>query len=259
MGIRQLARQIPGLRRAFIATVLFGGRVRRAIVGLNRGERYDFETGCVLKRVLNADSVCVDLGAHEGEILKLMVQYAPAGKHHAVEALPHMAEKLVKRFPQVVVHSCAVGQENGEFQFNYCVDHPAYSGLQKRTYPRNDVEIRVITVPVRKLDDLIPADVVVRCIKADIEGGEYHAFQGARNLISRSKPIIVFEFAKGGAGHYQITPTMMYELLHNEFGMNVSTMKRWLDGEPPLSGEKFALSFENNIDVYFIAYPQSAS
>jgi FkbM family methyltransferase len=236
-----------------------GRQARRATLGPNRGERYDIETGLVLERVLSPDSVCIDLGAHEGEILKLMTQCAPSGRHHAVEALPHLAEKLTERFPQVVVHSCAVGQENGEFQFNYCIDHPAYSGLRRRTYPRRDVEIQVITVPVRRLDDLIPADVVVRFIKSDIEGGEYHAFQGARQVIARSKPIIVFEYAKGGAGHYNITPTMMYELLHDDFQMNVSTMRRWLNGEPPLNREEFASSFENNVDVYFIAYPRSPS
>jgi FkbM family methyltransferase len=243
------------LRSSYIAAMRFGGRVRRATIGLNRGERYDFETSQVLERVLKAGSVCIDLGAHEGEILKLMLRFAPDGRHHAIEALPHLADKLRERFPNVIVHSCAVGQENGEARFNYCVDRPAYSGLQKRTYPRDDVEIREITVPVRRLDDLISEKVVVRCIKADIEGGEYHAFQGARRLIERSRPVIVFEFAKGGAGHYRITPEIMYQLVHDEFGMNVSTMKRWLAGDAPMSLVEFAESFENNIDVYFIAYP----
>lgn len=255
MTLRQLAKNIPGIRPTYIALMRAGGVVRRKLVGPNRGERYDIETGEVLSRVLSHDSVCIDLGAHNGEILKLMVQSAPGGVHHAVEALPHLVERLVKQFPNVVVHSCAVADETGEATFNYVMDHQAYSGLRQRDYPRDDCEIRVITVPVRRLDELIPGNVVARTIKADIEGGEYHAFCGARQLIKRSNPIIVFEFGKGGAGYYDISPKMMYSLLHHEFGLNISTMRRWLDEKPPLTFDEFANSFENNIDVYFMAYP----
>jgi FkbM family methyltransferase len=232
------------------------GAIRRSVIGPNRGERYDIETGQVLARVLKHDSSCIDLGAHNGEILKLMLHFAPDGKHHAIEALPHLAEKLTKQFPNVVVHSCAVGNETGEHTFNFVMDHPAFSGLQKRAYPRDDCEIQVITVPVRRLDDLVPSDLIVRVIKGDIEGGEYHAFCGSRELIRRSKPYIIFEFGLGGAGWYNITPEMMYSLLHDEFALNVSTMKRWLQGDPPLTKDKFSESFANNIDVYFMAYPE---
>jgi FkbM family methyltransferase len=255
MALRKLAKRIPGARRTYIALMRAGGAVRRRLVGPNRGERYDIETAEVLSRVLSRDSVCVDLGAHNGEILKLMVQFAPSGTHHAVEALPHYAERLIKQFTNVVVHSCAAADKTGEATFNYVMDHPAYSGLQQRAYPRNDCEIRVITVPVQRLDDLVPGNLVARVIKADIEGGEYHAFCGARQLIKRSNPVIIFEFGKGGAGYYGISPQMMHSLLHDEFGLNISTMRRWLQGQPPLTFDEFANSFENNIDVYFMAYP----
>jgi FkbM family methyltransferase len=256
MTLRQIVKAIPGARPTYIALMRAGGAVRRVVVGPNRGERYDLETSQVLARVLSRDSACVDLGAHEGEILKLMVRFAPNGTHHAVEALPHMSENLTKRFPNVVIHSCAVGEKTGEATFNYVMDHPAYSGLRQRSYPRNDCEIREIKVSVQRLDDLLPSDLVPRVIKADIEGGEYHAFCGARQVIQRSKPVIVFEFGKGGAGWYEITPEMMYSLLHDEFGLNVSTMQRWLRGEPPLKRAEFADSFQNDIDVYFMAYPE---
>jgi FkbM family methyltransferase len=233
--------------------------VRRAIVGPTRGERYDLETGEVLKRVLSRDSTCIDIGANVGEILEMMTRCAPDARHHAIEALPHLAKRLTDRFPNVAVHSCAVGNETGEATFNYVKDQPAYSGLRQRSYPRNDYEIQLITVPVRRLDDLIPAEVVVRIIKADIEGGEYHALLGAREVIQRSKPFIIFEFGKGGAGWYGISPEAMYSLLNGEFGLNVSTMRRWLEDMPPLSAEDFADSFENDIDVYFMAYPGAAS
>lgn len=43
-----------------------------------------------MRRMLGADSNCMDVGANEG----LMLRYAPRGIHHAFEPLPHLAQAL---------------------------------------------------------------------------------------------------------------------------------------------------------------------
>jgi FkbM family methyltransferase len=233
--------------------------VRRAVFGPNRTERYDIETVEVLRRVLQKDDVCIDLGANNGEILKEMLAFAPAGRHHAVEAIPHLADKLIEQFPSVVVHSCAVSDTTGEQTFHFVEDDPAYSGLRRRIYPRADFEVRPITVPVRRLDDLVPLDIVVRLIKADIEGGEYHAFLGARRILELSKPYVIFEFGAGATGFYGVSAEMMYTLLEGDAGLSISTMQRWLNGQPPLTCGEFQRSYEEGTDLYFLAYPRPAS
>ena len=52
-----------------------------------------------------------------------------------------------------------------------------------------------ITVPVFSLDDVVePGDLKqVGLIKLDLEGGEFHAMLGSKDLLSRAKPLLVFE------------------------------------------------------------------
>lgn len=257
MKLRKYAKNIPGVRATYRVLMRAQRRVRRVVCGPNQAERYDVETAEVLRRVLGPDSVCIDVGAHCGDILKMMVDFAPNGRHHAIEALPDLADKLATQFPDVLVHSCAVANETGEHLFNFVSDNPGFSGLRRRSYPRDDYDIHTIQVPVRRLDDLIPANTMVRLIKADIEGGEYDAFLGAQRTIKRCKPLIVFEFDQGGAGSYGISPAMMDSLLCGALRLKISTMRRWLDGAPPLNAKEFAESFQNGADFYFLAYPES--
>ena len=96
-----------------------------ALVSLNTV--YDRQTVEVMRRVLRHDSSGVDMGAHRGDILRHMVTLAPAGIHHAFEALPHLAASLRIHFPGVRVHEVAVSDASGDADFMYVENAPAYS------------------------------------------------------------------------------------------------------------------------------------
>src|SRR6266852_4019276 len=57
----------------------------------DKNSRCDAETLAVMKRILKEDSNCVDIGAHSGSILRLMLECAPRGQHLAFEPLPDFA------------------------------------------------------------------------------------------------------------------------------------------------------------------------
>jgi FkbM family methyltransferase len=195
----------------------------------------------------------VDVGAHSGDILSHIVELAPKGRHHAVEALPNLSAQLETKFPSVQVHSCAVADRTGTAEFLHIVNAPAYSGLRERELPYES-PVEKTRVPVNRLDDLIPDSDKITLIKMDIEGGEYHAMLGAENLLQRCHPIVVFEFGMGAADHYGVNPFMMFDLL-SRCGLRVSTMRRWLGGLPGLDRREFDLRFRKRKDFYFIAYP----
>ena len=44
---------------------------------MDRSRLYDVQTLAVMKRVLREDSCCVDVGCHQGSILREMLRYAP--------------------------------------------------------------------------------------------------------------------------------------------------------------------------------------
>src|SRR5436305_12261531 len=61
-------------------------------------ERYDEQTREVMRRVLAADSNCIDVGANEGAFLEDMIKLAPDGRHHAFDALSGLAATLRAHF-----------------------------------------------------------------------------------------------------------------------------------------------------------------
>lgn len=257
--VRRTAKRIPGARWIWRKYLNHKLRTRLSIFGRGRNELYDVQTLDVLRRVLKEDSVCIDVGAHVGSILREMIAVAPRARHHAIEALPHLACRLKVEFPAVEVHACAVADKAGDQMFNYVKNDPGYSGLRQRRYDRSDPIIQQISVPVRRIDDLIPENTPIRLIKIDIEGGEFHALVGAKSMLTRCKPVIIFEFGVGGGDFYEVTPSMMFSLLSDEVGLQLSTMKRWLAGQQPYDLTTFARSFERGEDYYYIAYPDKGA
>ena len=225
----------------------------------DRNATYNCQTIDVMRRLLHRDSGCVDMGAHRGDILQHMVAIAPDGRHHAFEALPHLAEELRKRFPAVVVHQMAVSDSRGEADFQYVENDPAYSGLRRRVYDRPDRRVLTIRVPVATVDDVIPPSEPIAFMKIDIEGGEYHALKGAVSTIRRCQPAIVFEAGGNSTGQYGVTPADLYELVTETLGYELSTMGRWLERTPAMTLQEFCHNWENGPDFYFIATPPSAS
>lgn len=216
---------------------------------------YDEETIEVMARLLGDESVCLDIGAHEGSVLREMVRIAPRGRHHAFEPLPHLAARLRDAFPSVNVHEAAVSDQPGQSEYVYVENAPAYSGLREREYDRPDPVKTILPVRVVRVDEVVPDDVAVAFIKLDIEGGEFHALKGARRTIQRSRPVVVFEASVRSTGQYGVAPEEMFELLTDEYGCHLSTMRRWLHGEPPLSADDFARNWRQGPEYYFIAYP----
>jgi FkbM family methyltransferase len=248
VDLRRVANSFPWAARWY-------RRLRRPRAGSDKNELYDEQTLEVLRRHLRPDSVCVDVGAHSGAILRRMIRFAPDARHYAFEPLPRFAARLRRDFPTVRVYECALGSEPGEATFHHVVNDPGYSGLQQRKYDRSDPEIRRIPVQVTRLDDVIPADCLVSFLKIDAEGGEHAVLLGGVGTIRRCRPLIVFEAGKKSTSFYGVTPEMLFRLLTGECGLAVSTMARWLAGEAPLREDELKDAFRRGTDFYFIAYP----
>jgi FkbM family methyltransferase len=223
---------------------------------LLRSLRYDRQTLEVMRRLLREESSCVDIGAHEGEILNHMRKLSPRGQHVAFEPIPHLAAKLQCTFPGVAVHEAACGHRPGVADFVLVANAPAYSGLRRRIYDRPDVDISTIPVRVVRVDDLVTHPIAL--IKIDVEGGEYHALLGAERTISSFRPVIVFEAGARSAGPYGIKP-QDFTSFFDRLGYGVSTMERWLASRPSLTEKEFADNWYGGGDYYFIASPLLSS
>ena len=96
--------------------------------------RYNRETYSIMKKVLGKKSNCIDVGAHDGDILRRIVKYSPNGKHMAFEPIPELYQRLVKNFPRVRVYDFALSDAKGITVFQHVIDLPEYSGLKIRKY-----------------------------------------------------------------------------------------------------------------------------
>jgi FkbM family methyltransferase len=244
--------------KRFVRRSPLGGPARslyRRVWPLSAGERnarYDVETAEVIARVLTPDSNCLDVGAHSGTILRIILAHADRGHHVAFEPLPHFAAGLRRDFPQVQVCELALSDATADTTFEYVVSNPGYSGLHRRRYDA-DEEIRTITVRTARLDDLLPSDRPISLVKIDVEGAELQVLRGGLLTLTRCKPFVIFEHGEGGADYYGTTPTDIYDLLAGRCGLRLSLMAGWLAGARPFTRSAFIDQCKQ--DFYFLAHP----
>lgn len=225
--------------------------VRRQSAVAARGVEYDRLTVEVMRRVLADGDRAVDVGAHEGTLLRWMIRASPGGDHVAVEPIPSLAAGLRRDFPSVRVEQVALTDREGTSTFRHVVDRPAISGLVSDHTGEEEID-ELFDVAVTTLDNLVSDGPVVRFIKVDVEGAELGVFRGARSTIERSQPFIAFEHGPIGEG-----PTSeVHRLLVSELGLHVSTLADWLAGRPPLSEGELLDAQRVDRHFFFLAHPR---
>lgn len=223
-------------------------------IDITKNIEYDRLTGIIIKKHLNNNSNCIDVGSHKGEILDLMLRYAPNGKHYAFEPIPYLFEELENNYKtKANIFPFALSDKDGESSFQLVKNAPAYSGIKKRRYDISNPEIEEIKVELKKLDNIIPKEDKISLIKIDVEGGEFDVLKGAIKILKRDKPIIIFECGKGASDFYGTNPKDIYTFLNNEIGLDIYTLKSFINNNQPLDNDEFVEYFDNNKEYYFVA------
>jgi len=207
----------------------------------------------ILDRVLRADSTCIDVGAHTGQMMEEIVRRAPNGRHFAFEAIPALCVGLHDRWPQFTIENVAVGERSAEIEFNWVATNPAFSGIERRTDLRADDVVEKIRVRQEPLDALVPADVVVRLIKIDVEGAELGVLRGAERILTRDRPFILFEHGSASALYGTTSGVLFDECRRRD--LSVYRMDRWLDGLPSYTEAEFAVDVAGGGYWNFLAAP----
>lgn len=147
----------------------------------------------IVTKLCGTDKVFIDVGSHIGSIISAVQSYNSHIEIIGIEAIPEKVMRLRKAFPSVQIYECAVGDSEGEVCFYINTRKSGYSSLGKKTdnIPNND--IKEIKVQLKTLDNLIPPDKKIGVIKIDTEGAELGVLRGASKLISKNRPIIMFE------------------------------------------------------------------
>lgn len=230
--------------------------LNRMHLDITKNLEYDRLTAAIMKRSLNSGSNCIDVGAHSGEMLELMLQFAPNGEHWAFEPIPSMFLSLQKQYSdRVHLFPYALSDREEETEFHFVKNAPAYSGLRERAYATKSPDIEMITVQCKKLDDIIPLEKKIDLIKIDVEGAEFGVLKGGIKTLQTHQPDVIFEFGLGASEYYETQPIQIFELLNN-VGMDIYTLKGFLRADKNLSYSSFQELYALGKEYYFIASKQ---
>lgn len=156
----------------------------------------------------------IDVGAHIGSVLSEVAYLDPSIKLVAIEAIPEKATKLQKMFPSAKIHACAVGETKGQVSFFVNTRQSGYSSLRRSISPKQG-EITEITVPIRRMDDIVSSNDV-DVIKIDVEGAELGVLRGSEIFFDSTRPTIMFESGPDGGNDLGYTKEALYQFLRSK-------------------------------------------
>jgi FkbM family methyltransferase len=196
----------------------------------------------------------VDVGAHIGSIISEVKHNIPSARIVAVEAIPDKVEKLQQYFPFAEIHSCAVGESTANISFFINTLQSGYSSLA-RPINGNEKSIVEITVPIKRLDDLVLSNDV-DVIKIDVEGAELGVLRGSVNILDRCRPTIMFESSPQSDIGLGYTKEALYEFLASK-GYSIVVPNRVAHDGPGLTLEGFLEShFYPRRTTNYLAIPR---
>lgn len=159
---------------------------------------HDTDVQYAMGRLLRPTTTCYDIGANVGFTAILAARcVGPGGRVDCFEPLAVNAAQIrgnadLNGFTHVHVHQLALGGDDGEAEFH--TSHaPTWGRLAEAgATPEASGTIRV---PVRRLDRLVATEGLPdpQFIKMDVEGAEADVLAGARELLTRARPVMVIE------------------------------------------------------------------
>ena len=214
--------------------------------------------GQAFKRLLRADSNCIDVGAHLGSQLSVFLSLAPRGKHIAIEPVPYKAKWLREKFPEVRVHEVALSDSFGQVSFFINTARTGFSSLKRREGEKAE-NVEQISVEQLPLDQLVGDGYRADLIKIDVEGWELLVLKGAKRLLARARPTLVFESTDDGLKASGVTPTDIFEFMR-ALNYQVYLPRTFAARGPALTSQEFAAAHVYPFRAFnFLATPRIAA
>lgn len=215
-------------------------------------QRYDKQTKRIMQIVLEDESTFIDVGSHKGEVLELALKISKKGKHFAFEPIPYLFHKLNDKYgTKCEVLNYGLSDQKRQSSFQHVTTNPAYSGIKRRTYPKEE-QVETIQIQLDTLDNQLKKHDRVDMIKIDVEGAELEVLRGAKKIIEKFHPIIVFEHGLGASDHYNTSPEDILKFF-DDHQYQLFTLKGFIADEPALFRKEFIDFYLTNKEYYFLA------
>ena len=211
--------------------------------------------GIWLRQHVQPGACVIDIGANVGEYSALAAELVgPSGHVYAFEPAPETAAKLRTRFgnvAQVSVMEAAVGDVTRTVRLYLDADNPTQHSLGSHNVGRGGGAVKVQQRALDDIKGLRSPDV----IKIDAQGGELRVLQGARRVLERATPIIVFELWPYGLKNLRADPAdLLAELKRAGYTLFKLALDGRLKNETQIADFLAKPSRWRHIDV--VAVPQ---
>lgn len=129
----------------------------------------------------------LDVGANKGQFAYIANTLWPEARIFCFEPLPGPRARLTQLMQRrAVIHSCALGEEEGEATIHIASREDSSSLLpldhQREMFHMD--EVSTLKVPVSRLDEVVPANTPGPVLlKIDVQGFEYQVLKGAQRLL----------------------------------------------------------------------------
>lgn len=195
-------------------------------VEIGLGEFYETIIEFTYRKILQQGDVALDGGANRGRhTIPMAKAVKPPGRVIGFEPIPSLASDLSRTLAaeglsSVEIVNKALGAASGSADFTHVEEVDYYSGLKRgENIPEGaQSSIKTIKVEITTLDTALEQRNLnrARFIKLDLEGGEYDALVGARDIMDRMKPFIIFENGRSSSARvYGYDKADWFELFYS--------------------------------------------
>lgn len=185
----------------------------------------------LIEKVVRPGMICFDIGANIGSIgLHLGRKVGNDGHVHAFEPAPSVVSRLQANVDRnemqavISIHEIAIASHTGTMTLSHAKPTEINHGMGTVTATAHTFLSERKEIPAMTLDDFVRENDIPRLdfLKADIQGAEYGMLQGARDSLSKFKPLLVLEVSPEDLAVGNITPADLLCLL-TELGYQART------------------------------------
>jgi FkbM family methyltransferase len=166
--------------------------------------KFEPQIRSLLRRSIRPGHAAIDVGANIGIHTLVMARAAASGPVLACEPNPSACARLssnvtLNRLRNVIIRPTAVSDRCGTATLFMPLDEErlqAWASLQHNEDDPYLAHVRSLEVPVITIDELVDRAYLhdIDVIKIDVEGMEGAVMQGARRVLRRWHPLLLFEY-----------------------------------------------------------------
>ena len=179
---------------------------------------YEKELAIMLKKILRANDVFLDIGANIGYFSLLAANNLPSVKVISFEPVNELFQKLnenisLNNIKNITTVNAAVGEINEEKEmFLSAHDNLGMSSFQQPgNYTGKKEKVKVLTI-----DDWFKTSGLssIDLIKLDVEGSELAALKGMKEVLQKQRPVVIVEINPETLSLFNLKPAIICNYLN---------------------------------------------